>query len=152
MLDKVIAVYQRRMGEVAETISMEMGARCRWLKPRKHRPASAISSTRASSFDTFDFEYDYDEGRRILKEAIGVIGMITPWNWPMNQIGNQSRSGARRWLHHGAEAIRARADANAILFALRSSRSRVSRLACSTLSTATAQASVQCSPRTQMST
>src|SRR6185312_7541051 len=36
--------------------------------------------------DEFKFEYDYGNGRRILREPIGVVGMITPWNWPMNQV------------------------------------------------------------------
>ncbi len=36
--------------------------------------------------DEFKFEYDYGNGRRIMREPIGVVGMITPWNWPMNQI------------------------------------------------------------------
>src|SRR5262249_32117550 len=35
--------------------------------------------------DAFKFE-DTKDGVRILREPIGVIGMITPWNWPMNQI------------------------------------------------------------------
>ena len=34
---------------------------------------------------TFDFEEDLGE-HRIFKEPIGVCGLITPWNWPVNQI------------------------------------------------------------------
>src|SRR5262249_22221830 len=36
--------------------------------------------------DEFKFDYDYGNGRRIMREPIGVVGMITPWNWPMNQV------------------------------------------------------------------
>ena len=42
--------------------------------------------------------------------------MITPWNWPLNQIACKVAPGARRRLHHGAEAVRGRA-ARRIIFA-----------------------------------
>jgi aldehyde dehydrogenase (NAD+) len=86
MLDKVIAVYQRRMGEMAETISMEMGAPMP-LASSSQAPAGLgyiIDARR--QLETFAFERDI-EGARIMREPIGVVGMITPWNWPMNQIG-----------------------------------------------------------------
>jgi len=41
------------------------------------------------ALETFDFEQDYgpsDDGNRIHHEPIGVCGLITPWNWPMNQV------------------------------------------------------------------
>ena len=87
VLDKVIAVYQRRMGEMAETISMEMGAPLPLGNAAQAPAGLGYLIDARKQLDTFDFEYDYGKGRRILKEAIGVIGMITPWNWPMNQIG-----------------------------------------------------------------
>ena len=87
VLDKVIAVYQRRMGEMAETISMEMGAPLPLANAAQAPAGLGYLIDARKQLDTFDFEYDYGKGRRILKEAIGVIGMITPWNWPMNQIG-----------------------------------------------------------------
>ncbi len=87
ILDKVIAVYQRRMGEMAETISMEMGAPLPLAQAAQAPAGLGYLIDARKQLDTFDFEYDYGKGRRILKEAIGVIGMITPWNWPMNQIG-----------------------------------------------------------------
>lgn len=87
ILDKVIAVYQRRMGEMAETISMEMGAPLPLANAAQAPAGLGYLIDARKQLDTFDFEYDYGKGRRILKEAIGVIGMITPWNWPMNQIG-----------------------------------------------------------------
>lgn len=87
VLDKVIAVYQRRLGEMAETISMEMGAPLPLAQAAQAPAGLGYLIDARKQLDTFDFEYDYGKGRRILKEAIGVIGMITPWNWPMNQIG-----------------------------------------------------------------
>jgi hypothetical protein len=47
---------------------------------------------------------------RIIYEGIGVCALITPWNWPMNQIACKVAPGADRGLHHGAEAVGNRAD------------------------------------------
>jgi aldehyde dehydrogenase (NAD+) len=87
VLDKIIEVYQRRLPEMAETISMEMGAPMPMAQQQQAPAGLGYLIDARKQLDTFDFEYDYGKGRRILKEPIGVIGMITPWNWPMNQIG-----------------------------------------------------------------
>jgi aldehyde dehydrogenase (NAD+) len=86
LLDKVIAVYQRRMGEMAETISMEMGAPLPLATSSQAPAGLGYLMDARKQLDDFQFESDYGGGRRILKEPIGVIGMITPWNWPMNQV------------------------------------------------------------------
>jgi aldehyde dehydrogenase (NAD+) len=86
ILDKVIAVYQRRMGEMAETISMEMGAPLPLAQSSQAPAGLGYLIDARQQLDKFEFESDYGNGRRILKEPIGVIGMITPWNWPMNQV------------------------------------------------------------------
>jgi aldehyde dehydrogenase (NAD+) len=75
------------MGEMAETISMEMGAPMPIASQMQAPAGLGYLIDARKQLDTFDFDYDYGKGRRILKEPIGVIGMITPWNWPMNQIG-----------------------------------------------------------------
>jgi len=87
ILDKIIAIYQRRMPEMAETISSEMGAPLPLANAAQAPAGLGYLMDARKQLDTFDFDYDYGKGRRILKEPIGVIGMITPWNWPMNQIG-----------------------------------------------------------------
>ena len=86
LLDKIIAIYQRRLPEMAETISMEMGAPLPIAQQMQAPAGLGYLIDARKQLDTFDFEYDYGKGRRILKEPIGVIGMITPWNWPQNQI------------------------------------------------------------------
>jgi aldehyde dehydrogenase (NAD+) len=86
LLDKIIAVYQRRLGEMAETISMEMGAPMPLALSAQAPAGIGYLIDARKQLDTFAFEYDYGKGRRILKEPVGVVGMITPWNWPMNQI------------------------------------------------------------------
>ncbi|MGE0741430.1 MAG: aldehyde dehydrogenase family protein [Hyphomonadaceae bacterium] len=86
LLDKIIAIYQRRAGEMAETISMEMGAPLPLAQSSQAPAGLGYLMDARKQLDTFEFESDYGKGRRILKEPIGIVGMITPWNWPMNQI------------------------------------------------------------------
>jgi aldehyde dehydrogenase (NAD+) len=86
LLDKIIAIYQRRMGDMAETISMEMGAPLQLAQTQQAPAGIGYLMDARKQLDEFKFEYDYGGGRRIMREPIGVVGMITPWNWPMNQI------------------------------------------------------------------
>jgi aldehyde dehydrogenase (NAD+) len=87
LLDKIIAIYQRRMGEMAETISMEMGAPMPLAQTSQAPAGLGYLMDARKQLDTFKFDYEYNPGHRILREPIGVVGLITPWNWPMNQIG-----------------------------------------------------------------
>ena len=68
-------------------------------------PASATCMTTLDVLKTYPFEERLGSAM-IVREPIGVVGMITPWNWPLNQIACKVAPGARRRLHHGAEAIR----------------------------------------------
>jgi aldehyde dehydrogenase (NAD+) len=85
-LDKIIAVYKRRMGDMAEAISMEMGAPAPLAQAAQAPAGLGYLIDARQQLDTFDFDSAYGNGRRILREPIGVVGMITPWNWPQNQI------------------------------------------------------------------
>ena len=85
LMGKILEVYQSRYDEIAETISSEMGAPL-WLSK------AAQAATGAGHFATFMEilkNYDFVEDRgttRLRKEPVGVCGLITPWNWPINQI------------------------------------------------------------------
>ena len=85
LIGKIIEVYQSSYDEIAETISSEMGAPL-WLSK------AAQAATGAGHLGTFleilkNYEFEEDRGNtRIRKEAVGVCGFITPWNWPINQI------------------------------------------------------------------
>ena len=85
VLDKIIAVYQRRMSVMAETISMEMGAPLGMANAMQAPAGLGYLMDARKQLDTFNFE-ENQPGSRILREPIGVVGMITPWNWPMNQV------------------------------------------------------------------
>ncbi|MFQ5478183.1 MAG: aldehyde dehydrogenase family protein [Candidatus Binatia bacterium] len=85
LLEKIIAAYQGRLGELAETISMEMGAPA-WLASAAQAPSGLAHFAQALELLK---GYDFSQLRgttRILKEPVGVCGFITPWNWPINQI------------------------------------------------------------------
>ena len=85
LLEKIIACYQARMGDLASAISQEMGAPM-WLASAAQAPAGLgqFFGTIAAMKE-YPFEYMMG-GTKIIREPIGVCGFITPWNWPMNQI------------------------------------------------------------------
>ena len=87
LLQRIIEVYQTHYEEMAETISREMGAPM-WLVARRagRRPASAhLVQHRSRCCSTYEFE-ESAARRCMRREPIGVCGLITPWNWPVNQI------------------------------------------------------------------
>ena len=74
-----------RLGEIAETISQEMGA------PMSLARAAQAPAGLAHLKQTLGVLKDYPfvetkSTTRILREPVGVCGLITPWNWPMNKI------------------------------------------------------------------
>ena len=85
LMGKIVEIYQSRYDEIAETISSEMGAPV-WLSK------AAQAATGAGHFGTFmevlkNYNFNEDKGTtRLRKEPVGVCGLITPWNWPINQI------------------------------------------------------------------
>ncbi|MBD62896.1 MAG: aldehyde dehydrogenase family protein [Gammaproteobacteria bacterium] len=85
LLENIIKEYEKRSEELAKTISQEMGAPL-WLSN-----VAQVTSGLSHFKDTLEvlksFEFEKSENEYIIrKEPIGVIGMITPWNWPMNQM------------------------------------------------------------------
>jgi len=85
LLGRIVEVYQTRYDEIAETISNEMGAP---LSLSKAAQAATGLGHFAQAIEILqDFEWEETKGKNIIrKEPIGVVGMITPWNWPINQI------------------------------------------------------------------
>jgi aldehyde dehydrogenase (NAD+) len=85
LLRAVLAHYNARYEDIAAAVSDEMGA------PRKFaREAQAWAGQvhlEATIKALEELEFSYSRGStRIVREAIGVVGLITPWNWPLNQI------------------------------------------------------------------
>ena len=91
ILENIINEYEVRAEELASTISSEMGAPL-WLS-QVAQVASGLTHFKDTLrvLKEFDFEFEKD-GYLVRKEPIGVIGMITPWNWPMNQMSTKVAS------------------------------------------------------------
>ena len=91
ILENIINEYEARADELASTISSEMGAPL-WLS-QVAQVASGLTHFKDTLrvLKEFDFEFEKD-GYLVRKEPIGVIGMITPWNWPMNQMSTKVAS------------------------------------------------------------
>ncbi len=85
LLARIIEVYQSRMDEMAETISQEMGAPIGLARAAQAPAGLAHLSETVKVLGQFKFE-ELKGLTLMRKEPIGVCGLITPWNWPMNQI------------------------------------------------------------------
>jgi aldehyde dehydrogenase (NAD+) len=85
LLGKIVEVYQKRYGEIVQAISMEMGAPLGLSK--NAQAAMGIAHVTQAMKVLKDFEFQTVQGSTaIVREPVGVVGMITPWNWPINQI------------------------------------------------------------------
>ncbi len=85
LLRRVLAEYNARYEDFAQAMSTEMGAPLEWARGAQAWAGQVhIESTIKSAEDMV---WEYSRGNsRILYEGIGVCALITPWNWPMNQI------------------------------------------------------------------
>ncbi|HEV7437480.1 MAG TPA: aldehyde dehydrogenase family protein [Pseudorhizobium sp.] len=86
---KIAEVYEARSDEMAQTISCEMGAP-RTLS-REAQAAAGLLHLRAFIKVLEDYSFEHvpvpeRPEQKVVHEPIGVCGLITPWNWPMNQI------------------------------------------------------------------
>ena len=85
LLEKIIAAYSARMGEVAAVISQEMGAPIPLANAAQAPAGVGHFMTTLEVLKTFEFEEDIGTSH-VVREPAGVCGFITPWNWPINQI------------------------------------------------------------------
>jgi aldehyde dehydrogenase (NAD+) len=85
LLQRVIDVYEAHIPRLAQALSQEMGAPIK-LATQAHA-ANGLRHLRVAFEVLKDFHFDEPMGTtRLAREPIGVCGLITPWNWPMNQI------------------------------------------------------------------
>ncbi|MFY0613118.1 MAG: aldehyde dehydrogenase family protein [Hyphomicrobiaceae bacterium] len=85
LLGEIVNVYKKRFNEMGATISMEMGAPIAFATRFQAGAGMGHFKTAQGLLETFHFHEDMGP-TAIVREPIGVIGMITPWNWPSNQI------------------------------------------------------------------
>src|SRR6202035_370954 len=81
----IIEVYQSKINEMADTISQEMGAPSSLARKAQAPAGLAHLLEIVKVLEHFKFE-EVKGSTLMRKEPIGVCGLITPWNWPMNQV------------------------------------------------------------------
>lgn len=89
LMESILDVYMRRSDEIGTVISQEMGAPIDMSKVQQSGTGSYHLKAFIDSLKDFEFEGALRPGgedTRIIHEPIGVCALITPWNWPMNQI------------------------------------------------------------------
>ncbi|MGD8578912.1 MAG: aldehyde dehydrogenase family protein [Lysobacterales bacterium] len=85
LLERIIAEYKARYDDLATAITAEMGAPT--VLSQKAQTASGIGHLKAAIAALRKMDFESHTGRSVvLREPIGVCGLITPWNWPLNQI------------------------------------------------------------------
>jgi len=85
LLEAIVAEYKNRAGDIARAIAMEMG--CPIAMARTAQVGTGIGHLTAAIEALKAFAFEEQIGaNRVMHEPIGVVALITPWNWPMNQI------------------------------------------------------------------
>ena len=85
LLNKITEIIGARSGDLATAITSEMGAPNGLAKAAQAGTGLFHFATTAGILANFKFEEEVGKSL-IVKEPVGVVGMITPWNWPINQI------------------------------------------------------------------
>jgi aldehyde dehydrogenase (NAD+) len=88
LLEKLLTIYKKRFDEMANAISMEMGAPMDWSTNVQTASGQSHIEDFILRLKKFNFEKQFDpkSNNHIRYEPIGICGLITPWNWPINQI------------------------------------------------------------------
>ena len=88
LLEKLLEIYKKRFGEMADAISMEMGAPMDWATDVQTATGQSHLEDFINRLKDFKFDNQFNSksNNRICYEPLGVCGLITPWNWPINQI------------------------------------------------------------------
>jgi len=89
LVEDFIALYDRRSSDMAEAISSEMGAPIKMATNDQVTAGSKHMKNFIAAMKNFKFEHPLRSDtpdEQMIYEPIGVCGLITPWNWPMNQV------------------------------------------------------------------
>ena len=85
MVTEIREVYKKRFDDIADAIQTEMGAPTYLARGAQAMVGLGHLKAAIRSLETHNFEYEH--GKFLIRhEPIGVCGLITPWNWPINQI------------------------------------------------------------------
>jgi len=88
LLEKLLTIYKKRFKEMSEAITMEMGSPIDYSLSTHTTSGQSHLEDFILRLKEFNFEEHFDSksNNHISYEPIGVCGLITPWNWPINQI------------------------------------------------------------------
>ncbi|MEL6550576.1 MAG: aldehyde dehydrogenase family protein [Pseudomonadota bacterium] len=88
LIEAIFAAYEARAEDMSRAISLEMGAPIDMARASQTTSGTWHIKGFLEAFEAMEWESVRSEksGERIHREPIGVVGMITPWNWPMNQV------------------------------------------------------------------
>jgi aldehyde dehydrogenase (NAD+) len=89
IVERLLQVYEARAEDMAQAISHEMGAPIEMARQNQVNAGSWHLKGFLRAAQDFAWDHplgDWAPGEQILYEPIGVCALITPWNWPMNQI------------------------------------------------------------------
>ncbi|MDC0226594.1 aldehyde dehydrogenase family protein [Alphaproteobacteria bacterium] len=88
LLNNLLEIYISKSNEMAQAISTEMGAPIDWANEQQSKSGENHIKNFIKTYSDFNFEkyYNKEAGNYISYEPIGVCALITPWNWPINQI------------------------------------------------------------------
>ncbi len=88
LFERIMEIYKRRRDEIGDIVSQEMGAPLPFA--RRNQAGSGYAHFKAVYQVLQDFPFEEDLGStKVVYEPVGVCGLITPWNWPLNQIGTK---------------------------------------------------------------
>ena len=85
LLERILAVYKKRYTDIADAMREEMGAPTTLARGSQAGIGVGHITAMIEVLKTFEFEERRGSSRLVL-EPVGVCGLITPWNWPMNQV------------------------------------------------------------------
>jgi aldehyde dehydrogenase (NAD+) len=86
LLEKLLAIYKRRYDEMARTIMQELGAPITMSTEQQADVGVGHLQGFIDGLKNLHMREDLPNGDLLVREPIGVCGLITPWNWPVNQI------------------------------------------------------------------
>ena len=86
LLARIRAVTERRFEELAQAMRLEMGAPISMSRDAQADAAIGHLDGFVAALAKLEEQERFENGEVLLREPIGVCGLITPWNWPMNQV------------------------------------------------------------------
>lgn len=86
LLKCILSIYRKRVNEFAEAISYEIGAPITFSRTSQAQAGIDHLEALIADLERYQFKTTLNNGNTVLMEPVGVCGLITPWNWPINQI------------------------------------------------------------------